>query len=134
MILQIETIAAGTDRVRLTVKSLINQWSDSFTIYKRYEAHKLDAIRAYQIRTYMKRYFKGRCTAFVKAGQKDTAKYKAMYSFLHHLSTDYPAGGPRAFFDWMIRRADFIRSTLPQAENKSHERIEQILLVCKEHA
>lgn len=134
MILQIETIANGLDKEKLQVKSLINPWSDTVTVFKQYKEHKLNAIRAYQIRTYLKRHLKGRCTAFKKAGAQDTDKYRNMYSFLHHLETNYPAGGPKQFFAWILRREDFIRSTLKKEVNSSHQRIETILQVCREQA
>lgn len=131
-ILIINEIASNNDKVKFSVKSLINPWMDTIVVLKQYREHKTNSIRAYQMRTYLKGPLNRRIRAYGAMGDHTSPKCKAMKSFLHHLNTDYPAGGPKAFMQWMIRREDFILSTLPKTIDKSHDKIKAILLVCKQ--
>lgn len=132
-ILQINTLIESNDKVRLEVKSLLNPWSETIIHFKRGLDHKLDTIRAYQIRTYLKRHLKGRMRAYKEADSADHSNYESIKNLHHHLNTYYPVGGPAAFFAWIYRRRDTLRRSLPKQVDKSHQKIEWILQFCEQN-
>lgn len=133
MILQTTTLIDGTDKVRIELKSLINQWKETRVIFKSGKERTLNAVRVYLIRTYLKGYLASRLRALESKGYRDSAKYKSIYNLKHYVETKHPHGKPTAYMAWIARRADTLRGSLPKEVNKSHEKVESILKVCSQY-
>ena len=129
-ILQIQEIASNNDRIKVQVKSMIDKWEDTIVVYKSNLHHRTNVIRATRMKIYITRFLKSRMKAYEAKGGTNDPRYQSIKDLHHHISTSNKRWDD--FMAWMVRRESTLLVALPKEENASHEKINNILALCKE--
>jgi hypothetical protein len=129
-ILHIETIAEGTDKIHIKVKSLIDSYSDKSVVLKSGLDHKLNVIRAARMKLYISRFLISRMKAYEAMDAYSDPRYETIKNLHHHISTSNKKW--QDFMLWMISREATLIDALPKNYNASHDKIHRILRLCKE--
>jgi hypothetical protein len=130
MILEINTIAQNNDRIKVHVISLVDQWEETFVVYKQNLDHRINVIRAARMKVYIIRFLKSRIKAYEVMGAQHDKRYERMKNLHQHMNTSNKKW--REFMEWVIRREETLLSALPKETNASHRKIHSIIDLCKQ--